>query len=411
MYKEDVDINKRKQSEAHGSSSVSEEKHVGIVFVRAANYDSTPAIPRALEASKDVFNRVHILCWNRDKHPQSENPTIEGVTIKQFTHTAAQRSLKVVLLTLWYQCWLFWNLLRIKSDVIQVCGIVSGLTGGIVALLARRRLIYDMRDPFALCYRFPSFIRKIVYAVDWCVMGLSSAFVVPTSRYIPYLGHWAKSKREVFEIPNTCHDLLYQLPSVREILPPKKDGIIRLAYMGYLDASRGSRWLLDFCSDSSNRVELVAVGNCRSAELAAELQSTPNVTYIGRLPYNSALSVMREMDAVTIFCSPEKPSYSIADPTKFYDAMMVGTPVLISKNLSINQSVSDNKLGYSMEYGNMNDLRKAVENLRNPEEMRLLRTRCREYYLNNNLQLSKKLKHYREFYLRLKKKWYSNRAL
>ncbi len=403
-----MNINKIKQSEARGSSPVSEEKQVGIVFVRANNYDCTPAIPRALEASKGVFSPVHILCWNRDKRPQSEDTPIEGVKIKQFTHTAAQRSFKVVLLTLWYQCWLFWNLLRTKSDVIQVCSIVSGLTASIVALLTRRRLIYDMRDPLALCYRFPSVIRKIVYTVDWCVMGLSSAFVVPTSRYIPYMGRWGNSGREILEIPNTCHDLLDQLPSVREILPPKKDGIVRLAYMGYLDASRGSRWLLDFCSDSSNQVELVVAGNCRSAELAVELQSTPNVMYVGRLPYNSALSLIREMDAVTIFCAPEQPSYSIADPTKFYDAMMVGTPVLISRNLSIDQLVSENKLGCTMEYGSIDSLREAVEKLRNREEMRRLQKRCRQYYLDN-LQLPKEIKRYRQFYINLKKKWYPHK--
>lgn len=398
------------QSEVRGSSPVSQEKPLGIIFVRANNYDCTPAIPRALAANKGIFSSVHVLCWNRSKRVESEAISFDGVKVKQFMHPAPQRSFKVVLLTLWYECWLFWNLLSIKSDVIQVCSIVSAVTAGIVALLTRRRLIYDMRDPFALSYHFPGSIKKIAYAVDWIAMGLSSAFIVPTSRYIPYLGRWAKSKREVFEIPNTCHDLLEQLPSVKNILPPKQEGIIRLAYMGYLDESRGSRWLLDFSNDNSNEVELVIAGNCRSEKLAVELESTPNIIYVGRVPYKIALSLMHEMDAVTIFFDPNVESCSIGDPTKFYEAMMVGTPVLVNFGTSVHNVVSENRLGFTIEYGNMNELHEVVEKLRDTEETNRLRARCRQYYLDN-LRLSKELKRYRQFYLRLKKKIYANNMI
>jgi glycosyltransferase involved in cell wall biosynthesis len=221
------------------------------------------------------------------------------------------------------------------------------------------------------------------------------------------MGRWGNSGREILEIPNTCHDLLDRLPSVREILPPKRNGIIRLAYMGYLDASRGSRWLLDLCGDHSNKVELVVAGDCRSKELAAELRSTPNVIYVGRLPYEEALSLMCEMDAVTIFCDLGKPSYRIADPTKFYDAMMVGTPVLATAGTSIDKLVSENKLGYVLEHNSMDDLCRAVRELRNLGKKASMRARCRQYYLDN-LRLSEKLVGYRQFYSRVTKQWFTD---
>ena len=399
-------MSNKKLSRCITPTSASQEKQLRIVFVRANNYDCTPAIPRALEASEGIFKDVNIICWNRSGKDEPKELMVNGVKLKQFVRAASQRSLKVVFLTLWYQVWLFWNLLCLRADVIQVCSIVSGLPAGIVALLTRRRFIYDIRDPFALCYCFPWIIRKIVYALDWCVMGLSSAFVVPTSRYIPYIGRWANSKREIVEIPNTCHDLLGELKSVERILRPKKDDkVIRLGYMGYLDESRGAGWLLEFCGDCSNNSELIVAGDCRSEKLMAAIKSTPNVTYVGRLPYKSALALMCEIDAVTIFCDTKKPSYRIADPTKFYDAMMVGKPVLVSRTTSIHHIVLEKRLGYVLEYNNMNGLHKVVEELRSSEKRAAMGKRCRQYYLDN-LRLSEKLVDYRKFYSRIANQWF-----
>jgi len=402
----DTNQDKEKQAKPFSGPSAFQKRHLSIVFVRSGNYDCSPAIPRAIEASREVFSKINILCWNRYGRDDPKEMIVEGVRIRSFMKTAPQRSLKVILLTIWFQFWLLWNLLRIKSNVIQVFDIQSVFPASIIALLARRRLIYDMRDPFALCYRFTWILQKIAYAADWVVMGISSAFVIPTSRYVPYIGLWGKSKRQIFEIPNTCHDVLDQLPSIDEILPPRKAGIIRLSYMGYLDASRGSQWLLDFCSDNANRTELLVAGKCHSIELTEKLESTHNVIYLGRLPYNSALSLTRQVDAVTIFYDPAVPVNRVLDPTKFYEAMMVGTAVLVSRAMSMDSLVTKNKLGYVVEHGSVDGLRWAVEKLRDPEEKQQLQKRCRQYYLDN-LQLPEKLVQYRQFYLRTTKSWFA----
>jgi len=386
-------------------SNTHSSKGPSIVFVRSANYDCSPAIPRAMEASENIFCHRRILCWNRYGRDDPEEMVVDGVFVKSFMKTASQRSLKVILLTLWWQIWLFWELIKIRCNVIQVFDIQSVIPCSMVAMITRSRLIYDMRDPFALCYRFSTLVRKIVYAVDWMVMGISSAFVIPTSRYIPYLGRWAGSGREIFEIPNTCHDFLDSLASLDSILPPRKDGVIRLAYMGYLDVSRGSQWLLDFCRNDANGTELLVAGKCHSEKLTIELESTPNVIYLGRLQYKDALSLVEKVDAVTIFYDPSVPLNRVLDPTKFYEAMMTGTPVLVSKGMSMEPTVAKNQLGFVIRHGSMKGLRKAVQKMRDPEVMKEFRKRCRQYYLDN-LKLCEKLEGYQTFYYVNLKKWF-----
>jgi glycosyltransferase involved in cell wall biosynthesis len=373
-----------------------------IVFVRSNDYDITPAIPRALQASEGIFTEVRILCWDRNNSRLPSKSYIDEIEIKRFIKTVSARSIRIVWVTFLYQCWVFWNLVRIRCDVVQACGFISGVPVGLACFLMRRKFVYDMRDPFALCYKFSNPMRRLAYAVDWCIMGLATAFVIPTDRYVHYLGRWGRSKREVFEIPNTCHDSLEELPSVSDIIPPKQEGVVRLAYLGYLANSSGSQWLLDFCRERKSGAELLIAGNCPPGELKTKLQSTPNCTFLGRLPYEKALSLMRESDAVTLLYDPDLPKLSISSSTKFFEAMMVGTPVLISRGVSMADLVEEKGLGFVVEYGHMEGLKGIVEQLRDRKKMADMRVRCRQYYLDN-LKLSKELVKYRDFYLRLVK--------
>lgn len=372
-----------------------------IVFLRSNDYDITPAIPRALEASEGLFDEVHVLCWNRHNRSLPREVYENGIRIRRFmTRTPRPRSIRILFATLLYQGWVFFNLLRIRADVVHACGVTSGFSAGLACCLLRKTFVYDIRDPFALCYKCSPLIRRLAYGVDWCVMGLASAFVVPTRRYVAYMGRWGRSDRGIHVIPNTCHDLRASLPSVSAMCGPAKTGVVRLAYLGYLTANRGSQWLLDLCQRDGKSIELLVAGGCRSAELQAQFESMHNIRFLGWVPYNSSLALMREADAVTILYDPSLPVNRVLDPTKFYEAMMVGTPVLVSAGVSVADEVERNGLGFVVEHGDIESLHEVVDSLKDHMKMSNLRARCRKYYVEN-MQLSKDLAEYRDFYLRL----------
>jgi len=372
-----------------------------VVFVRSNDYDITPAIPRAMEASKGIFGEVCILCWNRLNRQVPQESHDDGIWVKRFMVKAPRpRSHLTVPYTLLYQAWVFWNLICIRPDVVHACGWDSGAPVGLACRILRRRFVYDIRDPFAMCYRCSWLLRGIIYAYDWCIMAMASAFVLPTDRYVPYLGRWGTSGREICVIPNACHDLLAELPRDPGTTSLKRAKPVRLAYLGYLTENRGSQWLLDLCRESDGGVELIVAGGCRSASLQTEFESNPNVRFLGQVPYFRSLSLMRDVDAVTILYDPGWPVNRVLDPTKFYEAMMVGTPVLVSEGVSIAGQVAENGLGFVVPHGSMEGLRNAVQCLSDRETMAAMRRRCRQYYLDN-LQLSKALTGYRAFYLHL----------
>lgn len=371
---------------------------VKVMFIRASEYKPTPAIPRAIEAGKDFFNEIIILCWNRNKRKICRDQD-NKLTIKRFSIVAPPRSLRIFIVTLLYQSWVFWQILKEKPQMIQVLDFESAMPACIARFLVGATLVYDLRDPFADCYKLARMFRNLAYALDWVVMGLSSAFVVPSEERLEYLGRWQISKRPTLVFPNTCYDTMREIPeSIKGV--DKNSGCTRIAYVGYLDRSRGALLWADFCRRGEGGIELLVAGECRDSNLASILASTPGIKLLGMLTHLESLVVMKLSDAVALLYDPSVPVNRIAAPNKFYEALMVGTPVLVSRGMSLGKIVEERNLGHIVDYDDHDSLKAAIEKLKKPQVLETLRRRCRNYYLSN-FQLSNRLINYCNFYKNL----------
>jgi len=368
-----------------------------MMFIRASEYKPTPAIPRAIEAGKDLFDKITILCWNRNKRKISKDED-DKLNVKRFSITAPPRSFRILIVTLLYQLWVFWQILREKPKLIQVLDFESAMPASIARILIRAKLIYDIRDPFADCYKLPRILRNLAYCIDWLTMGLSSAFIVPSEERLEYLGRWRTSKQATLVFPNTCSDKLHEIPETVEGLE-KNNGKITIAYIGYLDKSRGAALWTDLCSKET-AVELLVVGECRDSDLASTLVSTPGITYLGMRSYLESLAVMKLSDAIALLYDPSATVNRIAAPNKFYEALMVGTPVIMSRGMSLQKIVEEANLGYVVDYNDYESVKRVIEKLKNTQESEALRKNCRRYYMNN-YQLSDHLVNYYNFYSKL----------
>src|SRR5262245_24663079 len=150
---------------------------VRMAFVRANLHDSTPAIERAIEASHDFVADTLILCWNRTGLDLPGSDFKDGRRIERFSRSAPPRSLRVAFRTLQYQWWVFQNLWKFAPDAVQSLDFESSWPSALYCVLRRRRLIYDMRDPVALCYQFPGWMRILIQAAESVVLGLAKGYV------------------------------------------------------------------------------------------------------------------------------------------------------------------------------------------------------------------------------------------
>ena len=215
------------------------------VIIRANPHDVNPAVPRALAAGKGVFSRMTVLCWNHKPPALPAEDELDGAPIHRFHYEIAGFSLGAVLGVLRYQLWVLGWLLKIRPRYVQALDIYSVFPAAVARLVLGCHMVYDMRDPFALSFDFSPVIRRVTYALDWVLMGLSSSFVVPDESRVPYLGRWGRSHRPVAVVLNTCHDELSRAEAVA--LPDLAVGgeKVRIAFLGYLAYSRGARSLIE----------------------------------------------------------------------------------------------------------------------------------------------------------------------
>jgi glycosyltransferase involved in cell wall biosynthesis len=268
--------------------------------------------------------------------------------------------------------------------------VAAGLTGA--------RVVYDMRDPFADSYPFAKWVRPIAYLVDWLVMARCDGFVVPNEERVAYLGRWSR-RRPVSVVRNLCRDeAITDTPAALDCGSGAPG--VRVAWLGYLVPSRGFELLRELLGSEGGRLELWVAGLCRSEALRRELETTPGIRWLGLLPRPQALTVMRRADAVALLYDPAIPVNRQAAPNKLYEALMTGTPVIVSRGMSVAGEVESEGLGWVVEYGDAAALGEVIAELREPGARGRLRARCREYFLRR-CRWEDELPRYRELYERV----------
>jgi hypothetical protein len=155
-----------------------------------------------------------------------------------------------------------------------------------------------------------------------------------------------------FVLPNSTIDkyshidtspihLKYDIPIGKKIVP----------LIGYFSEDRGRKMFFEAIGQKPDGIQFVVAGALRDNDDIAFFKSHSNVSFLGKLSYGEALSLMKQSLFVPMLCNPDKPNYKYAIPTKFYDSTMVGTPVLVSNGqLDVCERIMQNGLGFKISY-------------------------------------------------------------
>lgn len=380
-------------------------KSADIVFVVAGKFDSTQAIFRAIRACGTRADCVKILHLDKTEVAMPRSERRDNIEIRRFHWPAPTRSVRMFVGLILYQLWLFRELLSLKPKVIQFLDFFSMWPVLLVAVTCRSKVIYDMRDPFADSWSFPWPIRSLVYALDWFGMSVCSAFVVPVPERLPYLGRWGRSARPVAIIRNTCADELSNLPFLSPV--PQADSSrpapIRIGFFGYLSPWRGAEMLVEIAARLNGQVELYVAGALRNlgdGPLTEQIYRQSNIRYLGWLGRPEALAAMRDVDLVALLYDPCLAVNRLAAPNKFYEAMMVGTPVIINRGVCLTGLVERERLGLVIDYGDTDKIAEVIKNTAPDDLRKEFRSRCRDYFLRH-CSLEGELRKYEPFYYSL----------
>lgn len=244
-----------------------------------------------------------------------------------------------------------------EFDLIHACDFDTVLPALAAKLLWSKAVIYDVFDFYAEhLRRTPGWIKGLIRSADlWALSRADGVILADEARREQIRG---ARPRRMTVVYNSPRDEAGGLQPEAGIHP--EGSRLHLAYIGLFQVERG---LLEMLEVMRKHPEwsLVMAGFGGDAErisaLAGEL---PNVTCLGRVPYERALSLSAGADALFATYDPSIPNHRYSSPNKVFEAMMLGKPIIVARGTNMDRIIEESGCGLVVPYGDIAELEHAL---------------------------------------------------
>jgi len=255
--------------------------------------------------------------------------------------------------------WMHWfTIVRIlvkeRSDIIHFHD-PELIPLGILMRLFRKRVIFDMHEDFAKQLRDKEWIPK---QIGRMLSGMYAKFEDRLPQLFNRILLAEDSYRDNFRKAGNI-EVVRNFP--RTPAEWKKEYTFEtftMVYVGDLRAIRGIKEyikLLEVSLRNGLRTELVIIGRFAEGSLEAEIKGAvhergleANIRFLGRLPNEEIYPVLRGCDVGLALLHPVK-NYVTSYPTKIFEYMAAGLPVVASNFALWQDIILQNECGYCVQ--------------------------------------------------------------
>jgi glycosyltransferase involved in cell wall biosynthesis len=165
-------------------------------------------------------------------------------------------------------------------------------------------------------------------ALEHACYRSAAAIVCPTRGIETALEDLEQSRGKVHRIPPSVD------PELFPVSPQRQNGAFKVLYAGTVGMSQGVGTLMDAAEllEGDAGIEIVIAGDgAEGPELRQRLaeRNLPNVKMLGRVPHEQIPELYAEANAAVVLLR-DKPLFEGALPTKMFEAMSAGKPLVLS---------------------------------------------------------------------------------
>jgi glycosyltransferase involved in cell wall biosynthesis len=199
------------------------------------------------------------------------------------------------------------------------------------------------------------------------ILSNANAIICITEQMKNFIIKNFQIKNKIFVIPNICEN------TVENFIVPNKPGSIRIIYCGTFIKSKGVFDLLDAFEkcrfDTPVVLELFGNGNINQIRQVKNIieksEKKEYIKFMGWVNHDEYLKLLPNYDFLVL---PSKfETFGLA----YVEAMALGIPVIGTFGPAIPEIVRNNKTGLLIEYGNVEQLKNALEKLTGDKNIRL----------------------------------------
>lgn len=334
-----------------------------VVFLRSNPVDPDPRVEKEVNTLIKAGHSVTIVAWDRKgnyKIKKSEVHLRNGkVTIYRFGILANYGSGfkdNAIPLTLFQLRLIFWLLKnRKRYDLIHSCDFDTAFVSLHVGKMLKKKVIYDIFDYYIHAFNVPNVIKKIVEKRDHKLINSADGVIICSEQRTRQIK--GTSPKKLVVLHNSPADITIE--SERSKL---NENMTKIAYVGILSEGRLLRELANVIIKNPNlQLHIGGFGKLHDYFVSLD-RNYDNIFYYGKVNYSKALELENDCDVMTALYDPRIANHYYAAPNKFYEALMLGKPLIMVKNTGMSELVTKNGIGEVIDFDE-NSLENAINNI------------------------------------------------
>ncbi len=323
-----------------------------IVLVRSNDINPDPRLQKYIDFLEKKGKSFIVLGWNREKN------VIEKPNYKYF-HLQAKYGAKYLNMFNKLRWFLFiYKYLiihRKEYNIVHACDFDTAFPVYLAKITTKKKMIFDIFDWMSDVHN-----KGVIYSI----IGFFERRIFLKSEYAIICEEERKkqipvAKEEVLVMPNIPTINFIVERKIKEIFEKQKqDYELILSYVGVFDTDRGLESLLEFVSENKYICLNVAGFGRLENKIAIMSDKYSNIRYWGKVNYNKGLNIMKESDIVVAMYYKTNPLHEYAAPNKYYEGLMLGVPIITTKETLVGKKTDKHNTGFVIAEG-----KSSLENL------------------------------------------------
>lgn len=334
-----------------------------IFFVRSNAVNPDSRVEKEVLSLKKKGYNIKILAWDRE---QNYNLKSEILNLQNMEIPIYRKGIKAafgvgfkknIFPLLKFQLYIFYFFVKNRKyiDIVHACDFDTAFVSFIFAKIFKKKIIYDIFDFYVDSFSIPKFLKKLILHLDKYIISNSNVVILCTEKRKEQIVGSFPKKIEII------HNTPYDQEQKKECFEFSEK--VKIVYVGILvKKDRLIEELINIVKENPNYELHIGGFGILEKEIVEISKKYKNIIFYGKIPYWKTLELENKCDIMTAIYDPTIRNHYYAAPNKFYEALMLGKPLIMVKNTGMADIVEKNNIGEIIDFDKCS-LKNAIKRL------------------------------------------------